>query len=195
MKKTLQQKNKACPQCLKHSFCRRGFTLVETLVAISIFTMSILALLSVLSQGISNTHYAKTKMTGLYLAQEGIEYIRNMRDTFVLYSERTGNDWTKFRAKLASCNLGNECGIDNGALSTDPSFIFKCSSGASGCKLYLNNGNYNATTGNESGFVRKIWAEVIDPDKEIKIFSSVSWNQGSGAYNITLSENLFNWVE
>ncbi len=181
MKKIFQQKNK-------------GFTLVETLVAISIFTMSILALLSILTQGISNTNYAKTKMTGLYLAQEGIEYIRNMRDTYVLYTEMTGNDWNKFKVKLNLCSPGNECGIDNLFLSTDPSFIFKCSSGAGGCKLYLDNGNYNAIVGNESGFVRKIWMTTITAN-EVKVFSSVSWNQGSGAYNITLSEDLFNWVE
>jgi type II secretory pathway pseudopilin PulG len=29
--------NHACPQCLKHSFCRRGFTIIETMVSVSIF--------------------------------------------------------------------------------------------------------------------------------------------------------------
>ena len=68
MKIHSQQKNKA-------------FTLIETLVAISIFTMSILGLLSVLASGISNTNYAKQKVAATYLAQEGIEYVRNLRDS------------------------------------------------------------------------------------------------------------------
>lgn len=72
-----------------------GFTLVETLVAISIFTMSILALFSVLAQGISNTGYAKKKMVASYLAQEGVEYVRNMRDNAVLYTG--GGNWASFR--------------------------------------------------------------------------------------------------
>ncbi|MEJ0001975.1 MAG: prepilin-type N-terminal cleavage/methylation domain-containing protein [bacterium] len=63
-----------------------GFTLVETLVAISIFTLSVLIMLSVLSKGISDTAYAKKKLIASYLAQEGIEYMRNMRDTYMLYS-------------------------------------------------------------------------------------------------------------
>ena len=37
----------------------KGFTLVETLVAISIFTMSVLSLLVILGQGIANSEYAK----------------------------------------------------------------------------------------------------------------------------------------
>ncbi len=84
MSKFLKQKNK-------------GFTLVETLVAISIFSVSILALMSVLASGISNTNYAKRKLAAAYLAQEGIECIRNKRDNYVLYPDST-HDWSKFVA-------------------------------------------------------------------------------------------------
>ncbi len=73
-----------------------GFTLVETLVAISIFVMSILALMSVLSSGIADTGYAKKKMVATYLAQEGIEYVRNQRDTAVLYSGDAQSSWNSF---------------------------------------------------------------------------------------------------
>lgn len=172
-----------------------GFTLVETLVAISIFTLSILALMSVLTQGISNTSYAKQKIIASYLAQEGVEYIRNMRDNYVLYP--VNGTWNNFKNKLAPCNQGSnqECGFNNLVLSTNSAFIFKCSSGD--CKLYLNNGSYNTnSSGVYSGFIRKIWMTTVpaNPD-EVKIFSNVSWTQGSGSYSITFSESLFNWVE
>lgn len=78
----------------------KGFTLVETLVAISIFTGSILGLMSVLASGISNTNYAKQKMIASYLAQEGIECIRNTRDTYVLYppaNSTASARWSEFR--------------------------------------------------------------------------------------------------
>ena len=172
-----------------------GFTLVETLIALSIFTVSIVALMSVLAQGISDIGYAKRKTIAGYLAQEGIEHIRNMRDGYVLYSEETGNNWTKFKAKLSSCNLNGECGFDNSVYPTDADFIFKCTSNPNGCILYLNNGNYNSNSiGNDSGFTRKIWMSTINSD-EVKIFSTVSWIQGSGPFNVTFSENLFNWIE
>ncbi len=75
-----------------------GFTLVETLIAISIFSVSIVALMSILGSGISNTNYAKTKITAEYLAQGGIEYVRNMRDNYVLFANTTGLTWNNFLA-------------------------------------------------------------------------------------------------
>ncbi len=75
----------------------RGFTLVETLVAISIFSVSILSLMSVLTNGIANINYAKQKVVAEYLAQEGIEHTRNIRDTSVLYDGVSAqNGWNTF---------------------------------------------------------------------------------------------------
>lgn len=85
MKKFFRQKNK-------------GFTLVETLVSISIFTMSILGLLVILSGSINDTGYAKKKMVASYLAQEGIEYVRNLRDNAVLYDATSPQaGWDSFK--------------------------------------------------------------------------------------------------
>ena len=95
MSKFLKQKN-------------NGFTLVETLVAISIFSMSILGLLSILSGGISNTGYAKQKIIAGYLAQEGIEYVRNMRDTSMLYNAiDPQHGWDAFKTADKSFPITN----------------------------------------------------------------------------------------
>lgn len=74
-----------------------AFTLVETLVAVSIFTVSILGLISVLASGISDIGYAKKKIAATYLAQEGIEYTRNFRDNSVIFSLSGVDDgWEEF---------------------------------------------------------------------------------------------------
>jgi len=180
MTKFFKQKNKN----------NSGFTLVETLVAISIFTIAILALMSVLSKGVSDTNYAKKRMTATYLAQEGIEHIRNMRDTLVL-SSSTQDGWDSFWNKVSLCTLNNPCGFYDLVSATDSIFI--CAS--STCSLNLINGNYSYNlTGENSGFERKIWVDLINPN-EFKIYSSVSWRQGSGNYEVTFSENLYNWIE
>src|SRR3990170_1749725 len=72
----------------------RGFTLIETLVALVIFTTSITVLISVTGSGVANTNYAKNKFIASYLAQEGVEMVRNIRDNAWL--DPAGGGWSKF---------------------------------------------------------------------------------------------------
>src|SRR3989338_1179046 len=174
----------------------KGFTLVETLVAISIFTVSILALLSILTQGISNVSYAKKKIIASYLAQEGIEYIRNMRDTFALFdSIDSQRGWDLFNVKLAgaSCQAANGCyfgdlDADDFTNPNQPMTGITVAICGPSCPPLLYNeatGKYGYTAaGLDSGFVRQVRTQINSAD-EIKIFSTVSWTQGSGRYNIT----------
>jgi Tfp pilus assembly protein PilV len=182
-----------------------GFTLVETLVAISIFTFSILGLLSVLTQGITNTYYAKQKMIAVYLAQEGIEYIRNVRDTYVLYDAAgTQTGWTAFNNKVAACTGADGCYFEDRSDYTNHSqsvwknnlSITACSNSdcTSGALLYDSATGKYGFSGANSGFVRKIKVTTVSAN-ETKLSSTVNWKQGSGSYSITFSESLFNWVE
>jgi hypothetical protein len=158
-----------------------------------------LGILSVLASGISNTTYAKNKIIAGYLAQEGIEYIRNMRDTCVISDQING--WSNFNSKLSSC-LGSSasCSFDN---TKNPSFssVFSAcgSSPYTSCLLYLSNGNYNIDniggTGVNSGFIRKVWMTTTSNSDEVRIFSEVDWKQGSGNYSVTFSDNLYNWMQ
>ncbi|OGI66253.1 hypothetical protein A3A95_02050 [Candidatus Nomurabacteria bacterium RIFCSPLOWO2_01_FULL_39_18] len=210
--KKVNSQNKACPQCLKHSFCRRGFTLLETLVAISIFVTSVLALLSILSQGISGANYAKRKIIASYLAAEGVEYIKNLRDTYVLYSASGAVGWNAFNTKVAGgtfpsssvCATANGCYADDRNVSFSDSslpmtdlLLLNCTSTTcSNAPLLYNssNGKYSYVGGVNSGYSRKINVIQISPN-ETKVLSTVYWTQGSGTYNIVFSDNLFSWVE
>lgn len=74
----LQQKNK-------------GFTLIETLVALSIFVTSVTVLLVATGNGIQNTNAAQNRLTATYLAQEGVELVRAARDTYFMRENTDSN--------------------------------------------------------------------------------------------------------
>jgi prepilin-type N-terminal cleavage/methylation domain-containing protein len=191
MKNFLKQKNKG-HQSLSSS---KGFTLVESLVAISIFSLSILGMMSVLSQSLGSTTYAKDKIIAAYLAQEGLEYVRNVRDNYVLYNAGGAQaGWNNFLG--LSCTVASPCGYNNNSTPASPGYL--CSSAGQTCRLYVSNGAYDANpaSGLDSGFTRTL---VITPiagsTDERRITSTVSWTQGSGNYNISFTEDVFNWIE
>ena len=174
-----------------------GFTLLETLVAISIFSVSLLGIMSVLASGVADTNYAKRKMTATYLAQEGIEYIRNMRDTLVLYDLPGGKTgWKEFRDTIKDC--GNHGESVKSCYFDDQNSIQSCGNDSCPVLFYdSSTGKYNySSSGESSGFIRTIQAKYPGgPNDDIEISSTVSWTQGSGAKSVTFSENLFDWIE
>ena len=183
-----------------------GFTLVETLVAISVFTMSVLTLVIILSQGITSINYAKQKIIAGYLSQEGIEYTRNIRDTNVI-SHISGSQagWNAFKTQIANCLLPDGCYLNDSLLFVGASNITVkdiiytvCPSGICPPLKYdlgnNSNGRYNYSYGFDSTFTSKIMMTRIN-DNEIKVISIVYWKQGSTQRSVTFSENLFNWIE
>ncbi|MFA6274120.1 MAG: type II secretion system protein [Candidatus Paceibacterota bacterium] len=192
----------------------RGFTLVETLVAIGIFSTSILVMMVVLGAGISDTNYAKRKIIATYLAQEGIEYIRNIRDTYELFPTNIGGDgWVDFKVAVSNCisNSNNKSGClfyDGNLIPGDEDpmnsiKILPCEDTDNLCTkgiLYYDpaTGRYNPGQANffpSSGFTRSIIVEFLGNVDEIKVSSTVHWKQGSGDQSVTFSENLFNWIQ
>lgn len=57
-----------------------GFTLVETLVAISILLLVIVGPITIAQKGIRNAYFANEQFTAVFLAQEAIESVRQLRD-------------------------------------------------------------------------------------------------------------------
>jgi Tfp pilus assembly protein PilV len=161
-----------------------GFTLVETLVAISIFTISVVSVIVVLGDSLKHINYAKNKVKAVYLAQEGIEFIRNKRDNYVLdptTPSLPATKWGNFKAYLTS----NTCYVLSSDLEADK-----------GCDIKSSNlMGANSGTSADSVFTGTIIVEDVgDGSKEIKITSSIDWNQPSEPKHVEFQENLFNWV-
>ncbi len=87
-----------------------GFSLLETIVAISILMMTIVGPLSLASKGIVFADYVKDEITGFYLAQEAVEAIRDVRDTNI----KNNINWLDGISNQCTVLTGNASGVDSG---------------------------------------------------------------------------------
>lgn len=172
----------------------KGFTLVETLVALSIFTLSIVGLVSATAGGLNNVTYSKNKITAMALSAEGIELVRNIRDTKAIPG--LGDGWGEFLKNsgggVGDCTSPAGCFIDSETLS-----VAGCPPNSCPYLQKYTNGSGAVYFGYQGGtntpFARTIKISNVSSD-EILITSTVSWGQGSGIKSVSTQEHLMNWL-
>lgn len=71
---------------IKNTKFSKGFTFVETLVAVSILSLVVAATFTSVQMGLKASIGAKDQIIAFYLAQEAIEFIKNVRDENALHS-------------------------------------------------------------------------------------------------------------
>lgn len=157
---------------------KKGFTVIEVIVAIFVITAGIVGVLSLVTQTISSVTHSKDKLIAAYLAQEGIEIVRNIRDTNWLEEEDWNNgistasdyglDYQSSEFPDTTCNLGPE-------------------------KYLKYDGNfYNCSSGSDTKFKRKI--TVTPPGADIlEVLVLVEWQEKGKTYEFETQETLYNW--
>ncbi|HEU5114395.1 MAG TPA: prepilin-type N-terminal cleavage/methylation domain-containing protein [Candidatus Paceibacterota bacterium] len=178
---------------MKHQSNKKGFTLVEAMVAISILSLAVTGPLLIAQKGLSSAIYAKDQITAFYLAQEAIEYVRNARDT----NRITGASWLN---GLSSCliNTGSEaCEID--ARKTDflsSGAIQSCTGGVCDKLSYdSSSGLYGYGIGSPTKFTRTVTIDNRASSKEAKLSVTIAWNTNLflPTRTFTVQETIFNF--
>jgi len=164
----------------------KGFTFIELMIVIFIMTVGITAIYTSITRIISSTTYSTLNLTANYLAQEGIEIVKSIRDsnfietTFI--ETTTSGSWKKdlspgnYEADYNDYSLSslqdNECRF----LKVDEE------------------GFFNYKDGSDSPFKRKITI-TEDPNNEnvlINVSVTVYWTEKGKTNETTVSENLYN---
>lgn len=186
-----------------------GFTIVETLISITLFSIAITGVITVAAKGGVNSIALKNRVIATYLADEGIELMRGMRDTEVLGNTLPYTGWLRFVTDaVAKCGT-NPCDID-GANSAHPSstlfpqfdnFVTSGAVAVTGITGTYFPLYYDNTTGfygdsfvpnGKTPFHRAL--KVISlPPNELQITSTVVWKEGASTQSITQTESIFNW--
>ncbi|MSR87890.1 MAG: prepilin-type N-terminal cleavage/methylation domain-containing protein [Candidatus Zambryskibacteria bacterium] len=169
---------------------KRGFTIIESLVAITILVAAVIGAMSAAQSGISSYIFSKDQIIAFYLAQEGFEQIRNIRD-----ENRLNNvNWLTGIAANSSnpCYFGSLCTVSP-VESAVPS---RCSGGAGSCP-FLRQDNISGFFGYNGAWTQTVFRREIQTasvnDHEIAITVTVDWSKGLANRQFKAKENILDW--
>lgn len=162
-----------------------GFTVIEVLAVISILVIGLLGVSSLVVQNIQAQSINRNYLTASMLAQEGLDLVRNARDTNWLQQD----DW-----------LGQSSGIDivgdgTYAIAYDGDIFFTPSS-INGARLLRNaqgyyDHNFIAAVGQQTKFYRLI--TVVNNVSSLNVESHVQWTERGRTHDYKANTILYDW--
>ena len=167
---------------------RRGFSLVEVLVAISLLLIALVGPMTYLTRTSQNTEVANQRVIATFLAQEGIELVHKMRDDAILvgFPAEQNTRWNNFISQLNSggCFTTTGCSIEISNTGSNGTTTVAACSGNEPCRLYrrenigTNRTWYTYTSaGNDlTPYTRTIRVQSASESvRELYVTSEVTW--------------------
>ncbi len=159
---------------------KKSFTLIEVLLSVFLITVAVLGLYSGINYSYSSITKASDKFIASYLAEEGIELVKNIRDSNFVNGSVA---WTNGLTTCSNPDYGCKMDYDESALTVNTVDTVKN-------PLWINaSGFYNYTaTGTQTIFSRKIVINIISADK-MKVSVTVYFAD----QEFLLEQYLYNW--
>jgi len=163
----------------------RGFTLLEAILAVFVTAVGVLGAYGLSQQILAYSSLSNSNFTAAYLAKEGIEIVRNIRDS----------NWVEEAA--SGVDIAWDYSLDAGDYEVDYNAIL---SSVSGNCLNLNNLKLETATGlfgygavgNQTKYKRKITIESL-ADGSLRVSSEVCWQEKGQTKSITAQDILYEW--
>ena len=164
------------PKFFKKKFRQNmaGFTLLETIVAVGVIMVGLVAVLVLINSSLSYVSLIKDRLIAANLNSEGLEVARNIRDNNWLQNQAWNNGLTDGDYQVAYNSLSLNP-------YTDTELLIDASSGL-----------YNYSNGSPSGFKRKVSIANLS-SYELRVISAVTWQRKGINYTNSAEEHLFNW--
>jgi prepilin-type N-terminal cleavage/methylation domain-containing protein len=185
---------------LRKNSDKKGFTLVEMLVAVTILMIGVGGPLLIGINGISLAIESKPRVTAIYLAEEALEIIRNTRDTSIL----NGDDFdVEFRLpnKCYYDTPGSNYGCMVDVWGEDISDrIINCTGLACEKLRYIDIGD-ERRYGHDSGWTESMFTRIVgyietdDPGYEARVRVVVSWTEKGTTKSVVAENYLYSWEE
>lgn len=173
---------------MMHFNTQSGFSLVETLVAITILLIVIVGPMTITTSAARSTSFASEQVTAFFLAQEGAELVQKVRDDLIL--EGGSDPWGDFTDTSSSgiledCYDSSGCGLAVTDTSDGQVSMVNCS--GNNCRLFYENdptaGRVNYTHSNSGTASSTVYTRVIRLDEtspgQVSVESVVTWQSGN----------------
>ncbi len=177
---------------------QKGFTLIETLVAVMLLSVAVVAPMSLASRSLGSAYYARDQITAFYLAQEAIEALRSIRDSQILIIAGSSSGVPDIFGLIPH---QDEPFIVDGRKGDSSTAITRCNGVCP--PLQTDNTLYGyAGVGDDPSlwtathFTRTVRAHAIaGTNDEIRVTVTVTWQTGPiQQRSFTISENMYRWV-
>lgn len=186
---------------------KKGYSLIEVLVAISILLLSIVGPMTIAVKGLQASLHASEKATAIFLAQEGIEAFISARNDAAIAAVRSGDltvSWDWVGNIDASCFTAVGCNLD--FRNANPLGTIQSCSNIESCRLFYDatdiraRYSLNSTGAIASPYIRTIVLSYDNTpnNRGIQIKSTVSWNStlfNNQTQDVTLIGTMFSLYE
>jgi prepilin-type N-terminal cleavage/methylation domain-containing protein len=158
----------------------RGFTLLEVIAAIGIIGIGVGAAFVLIQRTLTFSSTVAYRTTASYLAQEGAEIARNIRDANLLSIHKGGGGvWSD---GLTSCSAGCEADYGDTVLAS-----------YQGLPLKRGTSFFNYDTGSDTPFRRKITLTPVSAD-QVDVAVEVTWSDRGRSGSVTVASQMYNWL-
>ncbi|MDP3794957.1 MAG: prepilin-type N-terminal cleavage/methylation domain-containing protein [bacterium] len=163
---------------------QKAFSLIETLVAVGILAGALVAAVGLLSLTLRTMRTAQSEFIAAHLAAEGIEVIRNIRDT----------NWLR--------GVAWQTGLDDGSYAVAYDTLPPLAVYDDTQPLERDgDGRYCYNCGTETPFRRRVAIELVPVDRDnpgilgIRVTATVLWSDAAGPRSVVAQDILYNWYQ
>ncbi len=166
-----------------------GFSLVETLVAISILLIVIVGPMTISMRTAKSSSFASEQIQAFFLAQEGVEFLhKHSYDYYVRHFSGSVTDpWGQTSdptGAYANCFSSSGCGVEWSTTAGALRLPISCAT-VSNCLMYRSSGTgrshftHIAAGNTATVFTRRLYFSEHIPSTQVRVRSVVTWRTGS----------------
>jgi len=160
----------------------KGFTLIELLITITVVLTGVFGAYIAIGQGITIVDYARSRLTAAFLAQEGVEIVKNIRDTNLLEHRAGSEDWDNGLFAGEYEVEADGTGYDIFSVGSQLRFLKK-----------TEHGFYNYSSGENTRYQRKVAIEKL-ADDHLRITVTVYWKTRLGKLKeFKVIQEMYKW--